>query len=215
MQVYWLQWRWPLIRWACSPLILLPLQFDDHPLLRVRQICFRQEVHTASISLCALLHCYLWLIRTPTLGRVTSTEIHHCTADSSMRVSLRLPSRSLCVWALTLSALVQCGCDARICESDGHPMVALLFLTRSGIPHKDLWKRWLSSAANLTGAAFVQNQLCTRGQSRDCEHSKQPSHAFGQRLFSLYIHSGSTRQTARQAQHSPATSLPVFTFAAP
>ncbi len=97
---------------------------------------------------------------------------------------------SLCVWTLTLSAMLRNGYGARSCGDAGHPKVALLFLTRAGLLHTELWERWLSSAANLTDAAYAQNQLCSREHTEPCEHDAQPSYPFGQKLFSLYIHTG-------------------------
>ena len=72
-------------------------------------------------------------------------------------------------------------------------------MTKSGLLHKDLWARWLSSAANLTDAASAQNRLCSREPDEDCEHAKQPSLAFGQRLFSVYIHSGVHQDAGSEA----------------
>ncbi len=107
-----------------------------------------------------------------------------------MRVSPRTPWMGLCVWTFTFSAILRCGCGARSCSEDAHPKVALLFLTRAGLLHTELWERWLSSAANLTDAAHAQQQLCSREPAEPCERGKQPSYPFGQKLFSVYIHTG-------------------------
>ena len=108
-----------------------------------------------------------------------------------MRLPPRNPWASLWLWTLVLSAVLLSGCEARSCSSAEHPKVALLFLTRAGLLHTELWERWLSSAANLTDAAFAQQQLCSREPREPCmPDNKQPSHPFGQKLFSLYIHTG-------------------------
>ena len=82
-------------------------------------------------------------------------------------------------------------------------------MTRSGLLHKDLWARWLSSAANLTDAASAQHQLCSQDHAGDCEHNHKPSHAFGQRLFSVYIHSG----VHQEANDETAAAQPKDIFA--
>ena len=116
-----------------------------------------------------------------------------------MRVSPPTPSRGFWVWVLTVSALLRNACEARSCESAVHPKVALLFLTRSELLHQDLWERWFSSAANLTDVPFAQRQLCSREDVQHCEHGEQTSYAFGQRLFSVYIHSGAHKDSDSKA----------------
>ncbi len=75
---------------------------------------------------------------------------------------------------------------------------------RSGLLHKDLWELWLRSAANLTDASYGQHTLCTREHQRNCEREQQPSYPFGQKLFSVYIHSSANPHivgsTAAQTQ---------------
>ena len=199
MQAYWRQCTVAGIRRACTPFKRLPLQSDDRSLLGVGQDRSRHEVCYRATSLAMSLTsrdgcAHLRLI--DTLG------ILPCIADSRMGVSPTTPSRGLWVWALTLGTLLGSACEGRSCESAIHPKVALLFLTRAEILHQDLWERWLSSAANLTDILFAQRQLCSRDDAEhqeECKHGEQTSYAFGQRLFSLYIHTGANKHLGSKA----------------
>ena len=136
-------------------------------------------------------------------------EYSTCSAGIGMRSPPAAPLCALWVWTILLAAVIRGTTGSRSCGSTGHPKVALLFITRAGLLHGDLWARWLSSAANLTDAAFAQHQLCSREHAEPCEPDKQPSSPFGQKLFSLYIHSGVRHEAGDKA----APALPSDQFA--
>lgn len=88
---------------------------------------------------------------------------------------------------------------AATCESVlGMPKVALLFLIRDIIPHEDVWKVWLASAAGLVNTKCLKGLPC---QSFGSDYWNQVQAACGdnyrssnltvlqrQHMFSVYVH---------------------------
>ena len=104
-----------------------------------------------------------------------------------MSASKAASAKVFLIWALALSILFGSASATLPCMGSGHARVALMFLTRNSIVHKELWKRWLSSAADLTDAKHVQRQLCSQAPAH-CEHNKNSKTAFNQQVLQPLHH---------------------------
>ena len=80
----------------------------------------------------------------------------------------------------------------------GMPKVALLFLARDSLPHEELWKAWLGSAAGLVNTKCIKGLPCQNFGSHYWQHlqdvcgdsHRNTSHSAldRQHMFSLYVH---------------------------
>ncbi|DBB02673.1 TPA: hypothetical protein ACH3X3_011637 [Trebouxia sp. C0006] len=80
----------------------------------------------------------------------------------------------------------------------GMPKIALLFLARDALPHQELWKTWLGSAAGLVNTKCVKGLPCQNFGSSywqtlqevcgDTQHNSNLTVLDRQHMFSVYVH---------------------------
>ena len=79
------------------------------------------------------------------------------------------------------------------------PKVALLFLVRGELPHKELWRRWFEELGSL---AFRGCMAGETDQFMECAHERRADPIPQQHLFSVRTCAISRQQVACRAQHT-------------
>ncbi|KAL3131147.1 hypothetical protein ABBQ38_000452 [Trebouxia sp. C0009 RCD-2024] len=96
------------------------------------------------------------------------------------------------------SSISPMGTAASCATALAMPKVALLFLARDALPHQELWKAWLGSAAALVNTQCLRGLPCQNFGSHSWQHlqelcgssnqSSSRSVLEQQHMFSVYVH---------------------------